>query len=133
MSGKIGRTGGKAVIPAVVLACLFDGAFGAALAEPASSLPWLTGEFAPHMMWEVVIGGVVAGAFLAALVLWVASALRQVRHQQQRRNIFVGSALNHLGQGIVMLDAQKRLVFCNDRYLEIYGLSRAAALASLHP
>nr|WP_244499614.1 EAL domain-containing protein [Tardiphaga robiniae] len=77
------------------------------------------------MIWQILIGGFVALAFLAAIVLWVASALRNVRREQQRRNAFVGSALNHLGQGIVMLDDQKRVVFCNDRYLEIYDLTRA--------
>ena len=44
---------------------------------------------------------------------------------QLRRNAFVSSALNHLNQGVVMIDAQRRIVFCNDRYLEIYGLSRS--------
>src|SRR5207302_329066 len=38
---------------------------------------------------------------------------------------FVSSALNHLNQGVVMTDPKGRIIFCNDRYLEIYGLSRA--------
>jgi diguanylate cyclase (GGDEF)-like protein/PAS domain S-box-containing protein len=33
--------------------------------------------------------------------------------------------LNNLSQGVVMTDAEKRIVFCNDRYLEIYGLTRS--------
>ena len=40
-----------------------------------------------------------------------------------RRNAFISSALNNLNQGVVMTDPQKRIVFCNDRYLEIYGLT----------
>ena len=44
---------------------------------------------------------------------------------QLRRNAFVSSALNHLNQGVVMIDAQRRIVFCNDRYLDIYGLARS--------
>jgi methyl-accepting chemotaxis protein len=32
-------------------------------------------------------------------------------------------ALNNMTQGVVMFDAVGRLVVCNDRYLEIYGLS----------
>ena len=77
------------------------------------------------LLWEIALGVIVVLAFLVAIVLWVGSTLRQVRSEQRRRNAFVGSALNHLGQGIVMLDASKRVVFCNDRYLEIYGLTRA--------
>ena len=34
-------------------------------------------------------------------------------------------ALNQLSHGVVMTDAQNRIVFCNDRYLEIYGLARS--------
>jgi diguanylate cyclase (GGDEF)-like protein/PAS domain S-box-containing protein len=42
-----------------------------------------------------------------------------------RRNAFVSSAMNNLNQGVVMTDAQRRIIFCNDRYLEIYGLTRS--------
>jgi len=33
--------------------------------------------------------------------------------------------MNNLNQGVVMTDAQRRIIFCNDRYLEIYGLTRS--------
>jgi PAS domain-containing protein len=77
------------------------------------------------MIWEMLIGGIVVLSFLAALVLWVLSALRKVRRMQLRRNAFVSSALNNLSHGVVMTDARRRIVFCNDRYLEIYGLARS--------
>ena len=51
--------------------------------------------------------------------------MRKVKRSQLRRNAFVSSALNNLNQGVVMTDSQKRVVFCNDRYLEIYGLARS--------
>jgi PAS domain-containing protein len=53
------------------------------------------------------------------------SALRRARHANIRRAAFVSGALNSLTIGIVMIDARKRIVFCNDRYLQIYGFSRA--------
>lgn len=34
------------------------------------------------------------------------------------------AALNNMSQGLVMMDKDKRLVVCNDRYIEMYGLSR---------
>ncbi len=77
------------------------------------------------MIWEVLIGGIVVCSFLAAVALWILSALRKVKRSQLRRNAFVSSALNNLNQGVVMTDPQKRIVFCNDRYLEIYGLTRS--------
>ncbi|MET0875776.1 MAG: EAL domain-containing protein, partial [Tardiphaga sp.] len=123
MTGKIWRTGGRAAIAAFAAACLpaIAAARDAARAQPEASA--LDG-FDP-MAWEIVLGAIVVVAFLGAVVLWIGSALHRVRSEQRHRNAFVGSALNHLGQGIVMLDADKRVVFCNDRYLEIYGLTRA--------
>ena len=122
MTGKIGRSDSKAAVSVIAVACLLGSIAGAHAESPAVHY---ISELDPQMIWQILIGGFVALAFLAAIVLWVASALLNVRREQQRRNAFVGSALNHLGQGIVMLDDQKRVVFCNDRYLEIYGLTRA--------
>jgi len=34
------------------------------------------------------------------------------------------AALNNMSQGLIMIDKEKRLVLCNDRYIEMYGLSR---------
>ena len=79
----------------------------------------------PSMIWEMLIGGIVVCSFLAAVGLWIDSALRRLKRSQLRRSAFVSSALNNLSQGVVMTDARERIVFCNDRYLEIYGLARA--------
>ena len=76
------------------------------------------------LIWQLLIGGFVVVAFLGAVILWVSTALRRARHANIRRAAFVSSALNSLTTGIVMVDARKRMVFCNDRYLEMYGLDR---------
>jgi diguanylate cyclase (GGDEF)-like protein/PAS domain S-box-containing protein len=34
------------------------------------------------------------------------------------------TALNNMSQGLIMFDAEERLVICNDFYIEMYGLSR---------
>ncbi|MES2750881.1 MAG: EAL domain-containing protein [Pseudomonadota bacterium] len=83
------------------------------------------------MVWQMLIGGVVVIAFLASIILWIMAALRKARRSSMRRAAFVASALNNLSQGIVMVDARKRIVFCNDRYLEIYGLSRSDLLPGM--
>jgi PAS domain S-box-containing protein len=36
----------------------------------------------------------------------------------------LSTALNNMTQGVVMFDRAERLVVCNDRYLDMYGLSR---------
>src|SRR4051812_48767610 len=83
------------------------------------------GVLDPGLIWEGLIGGIAVCSLLAAVVLWIHSALRRARRMQLRRNAFVSSAMNNLNQGVVMTDAQRRIMFCNDRYLEIYGLSRS--------
>ena len=125
MAGKMRRKGGKAVVSAVALACLLAAVAPADWTRAARASSRGIGELDPQTIWQFLIGGIVVLAFLVALAVWVASALRGARHRQQRRNAFVGSALNHVSEGIVMLDANKRVVFCNDRYLEIYGLARS--------
>jgi diguanylate cyclase (GGDEF)-like protein/PAS domain S-box-containing protein len=126
MASKNWQAGGKIIGSALAVVCL--------LAMPLSVSRAASGDFAPpsyigsmdpHFIWELLIGVVVVVSFLAAVALWVMSALRKVRHSQLRRNAFISSALNNLSQGVVMTDPQKRVVFCNDRYLEIYGMTRA--------
>ena len=83
------------------------------------------GRLDPNVIWEALIGGIAVCSLLVAIALWIHSALRKARRTQLRRNAFVSSALNNLNQGVVMTDNQSRVIFCNDRYLEIYGLSRS--------
>src|ERR1035437_6268431 len=128
MADKNWQAGGKGLIPARAAVCLIATAtpFGVAWGLSENFAPTsYVGSADPNMVWEVVIGGIVVCSFLAAIALWVLSALRKVKRSELRRNAFVRSALNNLSQGVVMTDAQKRIVFCNDRYLEIYGLARS--------
>src|SRR5712671_4319039 len=127
MADKNWQAGGKILILAQAVVCLIAtvASFGAALGLSDNFAPTsYVGSADPNMVWEILIGGIVVCSFLAAVVLWVLSALRKVKRSQLRRNAFVSSALNNLNQGVVMTDAQKRVVFCNDRYLQIYGLTR---------
>jgi Transcriptional regulator containing PAS, AAA-type ATPase, and DNA-binding domains len=131
MAGKNWQAGGRNSIPAQALVCLLAIAVpcGLATAAPSSSGGFAptsyVGELDPNMIWELLIGGIVVASFLAAAGLWVLTALRRVKRSQLRRSAFVSSALNNLNQGVVMTDAQERIIFCNDRYFEIYGLIRS--------
>src|SRR5262245_38521498 len=60
--------------------------------------PSHVGKLDPNLIWEVVLGGIAVCSFLAAIVLWIYSALRRARCTQLRRNAFVSSALDHLNQ-----------------------------------
>jgi diguanylate cyclase (GGDEF)-like protein/PAS domain S-box-containing protein len=127
MADKNWQAGGKILIPAQATACLIVTATpGMAKTVSDSFSPTsYVGSADPHMVWEMLIGVVVVCSFLAAVGLWILSALRKLQRTQLRRNAFVRSALNNLNHGVVMTDHQKRIVFCNDRYLEIYGLARS--------
>src|SRR3977135_1812267 len=128
MADKNWRAGGNILIPAQAVVCLIAtvAPFGAAWGLADSFAPTsYVGSADPNMVWEMLIGGIVVSSFLAAVALWILSALRKVKRLQLRRNAFVSSALNNLSHGVVMTDPQKRIVFCNDRYLEIYGLVRS--------
>src|ERR1700688_1814889 len=128
MADKNWQAGGKILIPARALVCLIAtvASFGAAWGLSDNFAPTsYVGSADPNTVWEMLIGGIVVCAFLAPVALWAHSALRRVQRSHLRRNAFVRSALNNLSHGVVMTDQQKRIVFCNDRYLEIYGLARS--------
>src|SRR6266702_430396 len=128
MADKDGQAGGKILIPAQAVVCLTAAVAPSATAWAVSesfSPTSYVGSADPSLIWEMLIGGIVVSSFLAAVALSVLSALRKVKRSQLRRNAFISSALNNLSHGVVMTDPRRRIVFCNDRYLEIYGLARS--------
>jgi PAS domain S-box-containing protein len=128
MADKDGQAGGKILIPAQAVVCLIAAVAPSATAwaVPENFSPSsYVGSADPSLIWEMLIGGIAVASFLAAVALWVLSALRKVKRSQLRRNAFISSALNNLSHGVVMTDPGRRIVFCNDRYLEIYGLARS--------
>jgi diguanylate cyclase (GGDEF)-like protein/PAS domain S-box-containing protein len=132
MAGKNWRAGGKDSIPAQAALCLV--ATLIVILAPCADAWAVSDDFAPpnyvgsadpNTIWIILLGGLVIASFLVAVGLWVLSALHKVKRSQLRRNAFISSALNNLNQGVVMTDAERRIIFCNDRYLEIYGLGRS--------
>jgi diguanylate cyclase (GGDEF)-like protein/PAS domain S-box-containing protein len=82
-------------------------------------LTWLTLE---HGWPPVVLTGFVcllAGLCLAQVLVRRRAAGRAAREH----NVLLDTALNNMSQGLCMFDAQARLVVCNRRYIEMYGLS----------
>jgi len=132
MAGNNRQAGSKGLIPAralmclaaTALPCLFPCAPAWAISDqfaPASYIDSLD----PSLLWEVLIGGIVVCAFVVAVGLWIHSTLYRFKRRQMRRNAFINSALNNLHQGVVMTDPKQRVVFCNELYLDIYGLTRS--------
>ncbi|KIZ45068.1 MULTISPECIES: EAL domain-containing protein [Rhodopseudomonas] len=125
MAGKDRQASGEAANIAAASLCLVGlgvspAMAGAAVVIRPDSGDWLQTE----TIWELLIGGFVVASFLAAVALWTMTKLRRLRRAHYRKNLVVNSVLNNLRQGLVIIDPHDRLVFCNDRFLEIYGLSR---------
>ena len=51
-------------------------------------------------------------------------SLSRTRSALRSQNIRFDTALNNMSQGLCMFDADQRLIVCNDRYRQMYGLSR---------
>ena len=128
MAGKNWQAGSKDMIPARALLCaaVTVASGGPCLAMSDAFAPSsYVGALDPNVLWEVLIGGIVLCAFLASVALWVHSTLRRFKRSQARRSAQISSALNSLSHGVVMTDRKGRVVYCNDRYLQIYGLQRS--------
>ncbi|MBI5131736.1 MAG: EAL domain-containing protein [Rhodopseudomonas palustris] len=118
---RIGKAASGAAGAAAVTLLFASVANAASGFEPNNYI----GGFEPELIWELLIGGFVLASFTSAIALWATALVRKLRRAQRRKNVLVDSVLNKLQQGVVITDANGRLVFCNDRYLEIYGLQRS--------
>ena len=63
----------------------------------------------------------VAAAAILILGLSLAGALADRRVQERDQRLI--TAVNNMSHGVVMFNAAERMVVCNDRYLDMYGLS----------
>jgi PAS domain S-box-containing protein len=130
MADKNRQAERKNSIPAQALVCLLaiaapcGFAWAAAPSEGFAPASYI-GELDPNLVWELLLGAIAAVSFLVAIGIWILAALRGAKSAQLRRSAFISSALNTLNQGVMITNAQNRVVFCNDRFLEMYGLSRA--------
>ncbi|MFZ3339224.1 MAG: PAS-domain containing protein [Xanthobacteraceae bacterium] len=59
----------------------------------------------------------------ACLVILLAGAIVLLYRRGNSKAYLATLALNNMSQGVIMFDAAGRVAVCNDRYLEIYGLS----------
>ena len=79
----------------------------------------------PFSLSPSTLAFAVAAAAVLILGLSLAGAVADRRIKE--RDLQLVTAVNNMSHGIVMFDANERLVVCNDRYVEMYGLSRDIA------
>jgi methyl-accepting chemotaxis protein len=70
-----------------------------------------------ELIWRFLAVG------LACLAGFVGIGVLFWRRRRLDRSAALSMVLNNMTQGVVMFDASEHLVVCNDRYIEMYGLS----------
>jgi diguanylate cyclase (GGDEF)-like protein/PAS domain S-box-containing protein len=66
---------------------------------------------------RVLLWAACATAGVIALMLWLVT--RHLKRQHRRLDV----AVNHMTQALLLFDSSERLVICNRRYLDMFGLS----------
>ena len=69
------------------------------------------------------------------IITQLSFAQQQVEGSQrelQEQKIRLDTAINHMGEGLCMFDAEKCLVVCNDRYAKMYRLPPELLKAGTH-
>ncbi len=107
------------VVAFVAAAILFTGP------AYADSPPAIDSASDPSAIWQILLIGFIIFACLSGGILWIMSALQSAKRANKRHTAFVDAALDNMSIGIVMIDGKKGLVFCNNSYFDLYGLSRS--------
>jgi len=74
----------------------------------------------------ISVAGASALAIAGVLIAIVRKLLEQHRLSRERltlEKLRLDRAVNNMTQGLLLFDAERRLVVCNQRYIEMYGLS----------
>ncbi len=53
-------------------------------------------------------------------------------HMSRKDEQLLRTVLNNMSQGVLMFDSETRLIFCNQRYIELYGLSSEIVKPGCH-
>ncbi len=67
-----------------------------------------------------VAGGAILMVLLVAGIVFLLT--RQVERKLHSQNVHFEIALDNMSQGLAMFDASRKLIVCNRRYAEVYGL-----------
>jgi diguanylate cyclase (GGDEF)-like protein len=109
------RLGAASALSGVPLVILGSTSVAAALAD------W------HEQMWFLLGVGAISVLAIAVLLILVVRRLslehRLSQQQLTLEKLRLDRAINNMTQGLLLFDASERLVVCNQRYIEMYGLS----------
>jgi diguanylate cyclase (GGDEF)-like protein/PAS domain S-box-containing protein len=128
------------LILAAALLIVAIAAAAALLADPLPVIRWLADDW-PQVSLAMDVGAVpaskgtsfVLGAGAAAAAATAVIFILIMRQRSQRHKLLVqrleqekqrlDMAINNMSQGLLLFDSSERIVVCNRRYIEMYGLS----------
>jgi diguanylate cyclase (GGDEF)-like protein len=64
-----------------------------------------------------------AGSAILVIALTLYLVFRQIARELLLEKLRLDTAVNNMGQGLLLFDASERLIVCNRKYLDMYGLS----------
>jgi PAS domain S-box-containing protein len=88
--------------------------------ETAALSQWL--REARIIIGAVGIAALAIGAFVFLIVNKMMQGIRRSRQRLRGQKLQLDTALDNMSQGLLMCDAEERVVICNKRYMEIYGV-----------
>jgi methyl-accepting chemotaxis protein len=115
------RSGMRSVAVAAVLLTLAIVSHHFTAMGAVEILPDPTRVITAFSLSPATLAVAVASAAMAILGMSLVSAFADRRLDANSR--LLATALNNMTQGVIMFDSAERLVVCNQRYLEMYGLS----------
>jgi diguanylate cyclase (GGDEF)-like protein len=86
-------------------------------------------DWREQIRFLIAVAGLSVLVIAIMLILVVRRLLQQYRLSQHRLMLEkqrLDTAINNMTQGLLLFDSSQRLVVCNERYLEMYGLSAEA-------
>jgi diguanylate cyclase (GGDEF)-like protein/PAS domain S-box-containing protein len=75
------------------------------------------------ILTAIVLIVMILGASRQARILSTAAELQRSKQSLEQSNLLLQTALKNMAHGLCMFDREQRLVVCNARYGEMYGLS----------
>ncbi len=127
MAGKNWQAGGQAMRAAGAVTSLCAIFFGRpAWAAAIDYTAFGQGGSTPVVFACQIAAGVLAASAVVMTAAYLLNSLWRTTQRRRLRNLALSAAaLSNISDGVVMINARNRVVFCNDRFLEMYGLKRS--------
>ncbi len=121
----------RAVIGGAICLGLLGGAIAWLRLDTSQSHGLVGNLVAQSQLLQVLIGGVMLAMMFGAAFLWAWVSLLRLKGQRGREHKIVEMALNHLDHGVVITNPARSVLYANDYYLELYGLTREKVIRGI--